>query len=261
MARPAARNTQAPSKNDQRRQARQRHLEQLAAEKRRRRLVRIGVVGGVGLVVVAMIATAIFFGTRPSSDRAPVADTTIAIGATPEVPFVVEGTGVRIGASDAKAKVDLWVDYSCPHCADFEAANNANLSQLVAEGDVAVTYHNIQIVTAYGTQAGSAAACVAAYDPNRWPAINAALYANHSATTDGWQPAQFSSFLKQQGVTNPEALSCTQGGNYTSWISENTTASAEAGVTGTPTMFLNGEKTETLSGDALTTRIRALTGQ
>lgn len=261
MARPAARKPDEPSKNDQRRQARERHLAQMAAEKRRRRLVRFGVVGGVAVVVIAMIATAVFIGTRPNSDKAPVADTTIALGASPEVPFAVEGTGVRLGAADAKAKIDLWVDYSCPHCGEFEEANNENLTQLVAEGDVAVTYHNIQIVTGYGTQAGSAAACVAAKDPNSWPKVNAALYANHGATTDSWRPAQFSDFLKQQGVTNPEALSCTQGGNYTSWISDNTTASAEAGVTGTPTMFINGEKTETLSGEALTTRVRALTGQ
>jgi protein-disulfide isomerase len=176
------------------------------------------------------------------------------------VPFATTDTAVRLGPADAKAQIDLWVDYSCPHCQEFEAENNSLINQLVAAGGTSVSYHNIQIVTGYGTQAGSAGACVAANDAEQWVAFNAALYANHSAETDGWSAAQFADFAAQQGV-NSAAQTCIQNSRYTSWITSNTAASAAAGVTGTPTMFVNGEKQDpTLSGDALKAKVDQLVG-
>ena len=51
---------------------------------------------------------------------------------------------------------------------------------------------------------------------------------------------------------------CTTDGTYRSWITANTAASAKADVSGTPTMFIDGEKTDTLSGQALVDRVDSL---
>ena len=51
---------------------------------------------------------------------------------------------------------------------------------------------------------------------------------------------------------------CITDGTYKDWITQNTAASAKAGVTGTPTMFINGTKTDTLSGSALVDRVNSL---
>ncbi|HET9650385.1 MAG TPA: thioredoxin domain-containing protein [Microlunatus sp.] len=244
----------ADTPTDRRQQVRLRQQQEASAAKRRRLIRQLVLVGALVLVVAAMIGTAVFFGLRGQSGTAPQANTTVTVDNV-SVPFVVEGTAVRIGPADAKAKIDLWVDYSCPHCQEFEAANDQLLNQLVAAGDTSVSYHNIQIVTDYGTQAGSAGACVAANDAEKWVDVNAALYANHSADTDGWGAAQFADFAAQHGV-NSAAQTCIQNSKYTDWITANTTASAAAGVSGTPTMFINGEKQEqTPSGDALKAKV------
>ena len=192
---------------------------------------------------------------------APSSTATTTVDGT-SVPFSVGGSGatangVRVGSGDAKVQMDLWVDYSCPHCQEFEAANNAALGSLVASGKLAVTYHNIQIVTDYGTEAGSASACVAVHDPGAWPAFNAALYANHSAQTDGWTAGDFATFATANGAGDA-TRQCITDGTYRGWITTNTTASVAAGVTGTPTMFINGQKTDVLSGQDLTARVDSL---
>ena len=253
-----------PGAEDRRRQARAAQQAALARAKRRRTLIQLAVVGGVAVVVIAIIATAVVLGRRgqaTSAGSSPSATATTNVDGT-SVPFVIGGTGatadgVRVGNADAKVSMDLWVDYSCPHCQEFEATNNAAISDLVASGKLAVTYHNIQIVTDYGTEAGSASACVAVHDPSIWPAFNASLYANHSAQTDGWSASQFAAFATSSGAGDA-TRSCITDGTYRDWIGDNTAASVKAGVSGTPTMFIDGEKTDTLSGQALTDRVNSL---
>ena len=254
-----------PGEQDRRRQARAAQQAAAARAKRRRTITQLAIVGGVAVLVVAIIATAVVLGNRgktpAAAGGAPTATgTTTVAGAS--VPFAIGGTGdtangVRVGAPDAKVKIDLWVDYSCPHCQEFEATNNDTLTSLVAAGNVAVTYHNIQIVTDYGTEAGSASACMAVHDPNAWPAFNAALYANHTADTDSWTASDFKQFAAANGAGSA-TQSCIEGGTYKSWITDNTNASTKVGVTGTPTMFIDGQKTDTLSGQALTDRVHQL---
>jgi protein-disulfide isomerase len=257
-----------PAVEDRRRQARAAQQAALARAKRRRTLTQLAIVGGVAVVVIAIIATAVILGTRGKDTPAaaaggPVATATTTVDGT-SVPFTIGGAGdtangVRVGAADAKVTMDLWVDYSCPHCQEFEATNDAALTSLVASGKLAVVYHNIQIVTDYGTEAGSASACLAVHDPNAWPAFNAALYANHSAATDGWTASDFARFATANGGGSA-TRSCITDGTYRSWISANTEASATAGVSGTPTMFIDGQKTDTLSGSDLTDRVNSLAG-
>ena len=256
--------TNDPAASDRRRQARAAQQAALARAKRRRTITQISIIGGVAVVVIAIIATAVVLG-RPGTPAAsggagtPSSTGTTSIGGA-SVPLAIGGSvpdGVRVGNQDAKVTMDLWVDYSCPHCQEFEAANNSVINDLVAAGKLAVTYHNIEIVTDYGTEAGSAAACVAVNDPGAWPAFNAALYANHSATTDGWSASDFATFASSNGAGG-STQTCIRDETYKSWIADNTAASVKAGVTGTPTMFIDGQKTDTLSGQALTDRVNSL---
>lgn len=239
--------------------ARQAQQQAAAAAKRRKTITQLVIVAAVAVVAIAIVATAILVGRGGGNQATPQVSTTIPLEGA-QVPFAIDGSAVRLGPADAAARVDLWVDYSCSHCADFEAANDSVLNSLVAGGDVSVSYHNIQIVSGYGTEAGSAGACVAVNDAAKWPAVNAALYANHNAETDGWSAAQLAEFAAQQGV-NTQTQTCIRESRYTRWIASNTQASAEQGVKGTPTMFLNGQPSDLLSGPALTEAVEKLAGR
>lgn len=246
------------SKNgDNRRQARERAQQEAAKLQRKRRMTQIALVAVVAVVAIGIVASAVLLGTRGRDANVPTASTSVTVGGA-SVPFAVDGSAVQVGKDDAKVTMDLWVDYSCPHCQEFEADSNDVITAKVAAGTLKVRYHNIQIVTAYGTQAGSAGACVATYAPEQWWAFNAALYANHSSETDSYGGTQLADFASQQGITNSDAQTCIRDEKYKSWITDNTAAAAQAGVTGTPTLFFNGEKSDTVSGDALGAKIDQL---
>jgi protein-disulfide isomerase len=244
-------------KGGSRQQARERARVEAARLQRRRRITQGVVVAVVALVAIGIVASAVVLGTRGRADRVPTASTDVRVGGA-SVPFSVDGSAVQVGKDDAKVTMDLWVDYSCPHCQEFEADSNDVITQKVAAGVLKARYHNIQIVTAYGAQAGSAAACVANSSPEQWWAFNAALYANHSSEADSYQGDQLADFASQQGITDSDTLACIREERYTSWITDNTTAAGEAGVTGTPTLFFNGEQAETVSGAALGAKIDEL---
>ena len=249
-----------PVSADRRAQVRAEQLRLAAAAKRRRTITQLAIIGGVAVLVITIVVVAVVVGNRDRGDAvAPQVNTTVPLGGA-QVPLAVAGSAVRLGPADAPARVDLWVDYSCSHCQDFEAENNATLNQLVAAGKVSVSYHNIEFVSRYGGQAGSASGCVAAQDPAAWPAFNSALYANHSSQTDGWTAGEFRDFAGQQGV-NAAAQTCIAKQTYTGWIDANTADAAEQKVTGTPTMFLNGEPTALLGGAALTQKVNELAGR
>jgi protein-disulfide isomerase len=236
----------------------QQRLAAIAARKRRLRL-QIGVIAAVAVLVVGIVATVIVLDRRSAPVAAaggPVVSTTVTVAGA-KVPLTVDGSAVRLGPADAPARVDLWVDYSCPHCQEYEAANADVLNQLVARGDVSVSYHNIQFVSDYGTAAGSAAACVAGEDPQRWPAFNTALYANHSAATDGWSADDFRGFAAQQGVTGA-ALDCIAQSRDAGWISSNTADADAQKVKATPTLMLNGKAVTTVGGQELVDQVDQL---
>jgi protein-disulfide isomerase len=248
---------EADGRGGNRQQARERARLEAAKLQRKRRITQGIVVGVVALVAIGIVASAVVLGTAGRSERVPTASTEVTVGDA-SVPFSIDGSAVQVGRDDAKVTMDLWVDYSCPHCQEFEADSNDVITERVANGTLKARYHNIQIVTPYGSQAGSAAACVATNAPDQWWAFNAALYANHSTETDTWEGAQLAEFASQQGITDSETLGCIRDQRYTSWITDNTSAASEAGVTGTPTLFFNGQQAETVSGAALAAKIDQL---
>ena len=85
-----------PGVDDRRRQARAAQQAALARAKRRRTLTQLAIVGGVAVVVIAIIATAVVLGTRgqdaPAASGGPVATGTTTVDGT-SVPFAIGGSG------------------------------------------------------------------------------------------------------------------------------------------------------------------------
>lgn len=234
----------------------QRRLEE-TKRKRRRLLTQLGVAGAVVILVAGIWGGASLLRDQAAvGSTPPTADAIVDLASGGQAQVTSEEDAVSVGAADAPVTLDIYEDYSCPHCQEYEAATGALLDRLAASGQVRVAYHPIQIVTNYGRAAGSTAACVLQHDAPAWPDVHAALFANHSAETDSWTGADFSSWLGSQGVTDAEALSCTTEGTFARWITANTETAATAGITGTPTLRINGQETATVSGqdlvDALT---------
>ena len=222
--------------------------EQQKADRRKRILIQVGVIVGVLVLVGAVVGGVILAESSRTPAAAPSADGTISLLGTDGIPLSIGTTAVTLGKPEAPVLIDLYEDYSCPHCADYEAGVGPTLLSLVASGDAIVNYHPIRIVTAYGTAAGSAAACVAANDPQRWPDFHSALFANHSQASDGWAAKDFADFARSKGVTGEVTLACIASSSYADWIASNTDAARAAGVNSTPTLAIDGQIQQNLLG-------------
>ncbi|MCW4384203.1 DsbA family protein [Salinibacterium sp. SYSU T00001] len=229
-----------------RQKANEARQQQKRAEVRRKAFLQIGVIVAV-LVVVGGIVFAVVAINRASQEVVtPEASATVTVGESTDVPLEVGEGAVRVGSADAPTTVAIYEDFSCPHCQDYEAIIGDTLVELVASGDAAVEYHPINIVTDYGVRAGSVATCVAVHEPESWLGVHSGLFTVHDSSTDAWSYEQFATFLDGQGIGGEELLECVESGRYANWIEQNTREALDSGVTGTPTVYINGEKAETL---------------
>ena len=234
------------------------HRKAEEAAQRRRRVVVQAVIIVVVLVAVLGGGFAIVQANRAAAVLVvPDASSTVDVGGT-EVPFDIDGSRIRVGADDAPVTVGLVEDYSCPHCAEYEAEIGDTIEKLVADGSIGFEMTPVQIVTTYGIRAGSAATCVAVGDPGSWFDVHEALFERHDATSDGWRSTDLRDYIESLGVDDADTLSCIADGTYESWIRENTTAASEAGITSTPTLLIDGEQTTRLSADELVARVKEL---
>ena len=209
----------------------------VSAAKGNDKVARILVIAMIALVVIAGIGITILKKNQ-------------------SVPFVVhpsiatKSTGWGLTFNEkAKPTIDVWEDFQCPVCKEFETINGQTLSQIALSGKAKVVYHTLSFIDSNVNKKGShlsanAAACIADKSGKDWLAFHQALYANQPAENG---PDLFTNpFLIQLagsiGVKDQNFINCVNSGKYASWvqfIADDGTAKA---ITSTPTITINGKE-------------------
>ena len=206
---------------------------------RRRMMIVVGSIVGV-LVLVAVVVFAI------SATR----DTT---GETPETT-PAEATadyGLVVGEEDAPTEIVIYEDPQCPVCAQLEAEVADDVADAVEAGDVRVEYRIVSFLDQASTNdysSRAANALVAAYDvsgPEVFDALHRTLFEQQPAEGGpGHTDDQLVELAVDAGAEESEIRPMIEDGAYLQWIGNATDAMSRNGVTGTPTVFVDGEKTE-----------------
>lgn len=217
---------------------------------RRRTITRLGVTAA-SLGIIAAIVSGLVSVSAPTTAAAPIGSGSTTLPDGSQAPISLTETSVLIGGADAPVAISLYEDFSCSHCQAYEEEVGVAIGNLVADGTVSIEYHPIQIVTQYGVRAAGASTCVAENDPKSWWSVHSALFAAHNPMTDGWSRADFAANVKDLGVTDDNTLSCIEDGRWEDWIGQNTDTAAGEGITSTPTLLIDGEKTNLLAADDL----------
>lgn len=190
----------------------------------------------VGVVVVVLFAAAVGFGVYRSQ---------VAATAPAAVPPNATAAGVPIGNASAKATIDIYLDYQCPICRQYEQQSGATIDQMVASGQARIVYHPIAILdrassTKYSTRASAASGCAAG--AGVFPQFTKLLYANQPPEGGVGLPAgQLVALMQQAGATGSDVAACVTDERYSAWTASLTDQSSRAGVTGTPTVKVNGQ--------------------
>ncbi|MBW0101993.1 thioredoxin domain-containing protein [Pseudonocardia sp. KRD291] len=221
---------------------------------------RQGLVIAAVILVVAVVAGLFVYFSQPSStgDAAAVAPTYTAART---------GTVVMAGAPTAPVTVDVYEDYLCPACQQFERIYGDEITTALNQGKVKVNYHGIAILDrasepqGYSTLAGSAALCAA--DAGIWPAFHSRLFAEQPAEGGPGKTAQELAAIGQQMGAQGDFAGCVNANADAAAIAQATNdaagneAVAPGGSFGTPTVLLNGTKIEINDQDWLSRAIGA----
>ena len=189
---------------------------------------------------------------------------TIVAARTPAIP--AEGEPV---ATDPKDYADIvsivvYLDYLCPFCQKFEAANAEQLTTWVSAGAATLEIHPIAFLdnasagSRYSSRSANAMACVANFTPDQFFLANATMFTSQPPEgTSGLTNEEIVALLKTGGIDDEKVTRCIDNETFSQWVTAATKRTAEPvpnstleKIGGTPTVLVNGIKYPGDPGDA-----------
>lgn len=158
--------------------------------------------------------------------------------------------GIAIG--DGPVEVDLFIDFMCPVCNEFESTYSSQIQSWLDDGSITVNYHPIAILnrlsqnTEYSTRAAAASVCAADVGEDEFLSYMLALYENQpEENSTGLTDAELISIGTDEVGLDADWRSCVEAETYRGWVDEGTDwATGDGGVSGTPTAKVDGTVVE-----------------
>jgi protein-disulfide isomerase len=211
--------------------------EQREKRQRQQRLVLILVIAGVALIIAAFLIV-------PSIQRAnaPVGE---VIPITPVARPQVNKTAM--GDPNAPVLVQVWSDFQCPACRIFaEQIEPLIVENYVVPGKALYVYRQYpfiddQAVTKESDQASNASMCAA--DQDRFWDYHDILFANWNGENAGsFTDKRLVAFAQALGLDMSKFNACFKANTFRTQINQDLNDGNNAGVTGTPSVFVNGQQ-------------------
>lgn len=263
------------SKNQRREAAREKAKalrEQQKKKERRSRYILQGSLIIVALAIVAVVTLIIVNSIRPPAPgpRNMLSDgITIGQGLEAETtPALAAGEDPVRSAPDPESgviSIQVWLDYQCPFCADFESTNSEQIETLLDQGAATLEIFPVAILdrgslgARYSSRAANAAACVANYSPNRFYDFNAALFDNQpEEQSSGLTDDEIIQIAEDADVARGGSVAdCIRGEDFKSWVADATERATsdpdlltEDGQFATPAVFVGGQRYTDAPDDA-----------
>jgi protein-disulfide isomerase len=219
--------------------------DQIAREQRRKRTLWTSVIAVAALVVAGLIGWGVYAGQRSGEVVPP--------------PSAADDGGIVVGSGPVT--IDVYEDFICPACKQFEQTSGETLDQLVADGKVRVVYHTLAFLdrastTQYSTRAAAAAAC--ADEGGKFREYAEALFARQpSEGGPGLSDGELVAIGTSVGLDEGAFRSCVQSGKHKPWVGAVTDAASQRGVTGTPSVFVGGKQLEQPTPEAIRSAVEA----
>lgn len=227
------------SKAERERSARDRIKEQQAAERARDRRRRLLTYLAVGALAILAIGGGYLYSVSRTSTKEVAAEKLAPI------TISADGSAVMAQAGVDKPVLDVYEDFQCPACREYEQVTGQTIKNLASEGKVKVVYHPITIFTGEPTRGNSlraAAAIRGVTDGAQWMAFHDKLYAEQPPeSVEGFKLDDLVKWGKEVGVTAPGfAESVTSQKHAQEHVAYSEKILKTAGIQGTPTLKLNG---------------------
>jgi len=213
-------------------------------------------------IVVLLVS---FIGIGVQSNRAKIAGDLSATNAS-------VSNGVVYGKK-AAATVDVYEDFQCPHCRDFEQSVASTLDSDVTANLAQVRFHPMSFLDSsananYSTRAANAALCASDIGVDFFVKYHNYLFGKDSSGNEiqpdesgpGRTDAQLIAYAKAVGLPSKQKTTfaaCVQGQQHKALVQALTAEASKRGVSSTPTVFVNGKKLDSVDLDSLKSAIAA----
>ncbi|MFJ4667851.1 DsbA family protein [Kitasatospora purpeofusca] len=229
-------------------------LEKQANARRRRTVVSVSLVVGLALVGGTALAISTAGGDSKSSAADAVEPTAMVV---PANTSGADGTVITYGKADAAHTLQVFEDFRCPVCKNFEAANGDAVRKLAEDGTVKVEYHLAAFLDknlgGKGSRTALAAIGAAVNEGvDKFKAYHDVLYANQpDEREDGFGDVNHLLELadKVPGLKSDAFVKAVTDRTYAPWAKKVADAFNDSGVTGTPTVKVDGKPLTLFSGN------------
>lgn len=218
----------APSK-------RQIRKEELRQKQRQQQITTISLLGVAALIILALIIV-------PSIQRSanPGGNITeIAAGHYPSAD------GTRLGDPNSKVKIDLFEDFQCSSCKTYTNQHEgAVIEQIVNAGKAYYEFHQYAFMDSESGDKGSTRAALAsecAAEQNRFWDFKKLVFNNQTGVAGQFPDERLIAFAKTLGLDTDQFKTCLETAKYQTNLDAGFKLGQEMGVTGTPSVFVNGK--------------------
>lgn len=200
------------------------------------------VLGMVGLVVLSGVIFTVL-DRRDGGSELPLAIEQLDSSANgdPLTPDVLEenDSGIVFNKESAP-QIDIWEDFQCPFCRQFEEAIGSYVETLARTNDAKVVYHMASFLGQESVRAANAAYC--SIPEGRFLDYHKALYTIQGAENSGlFSNKNLIEVGKRLGITSAEFESCVNDGKNSETVKKVADSMEKNKVNSTPTVFINGE--------------------
>jgi len=214
---------------------RQERRERMQRQQQRQRLITIGlIVLGAAIIVFAVI----------SPQLQSVGEIITVTPATLPNP-----DGLSLGDASAPVTIDIFEDFQCPACQFFtESVEPLVIENLVATGKARYVFHNYPFIDGNGATGGgesdqAANAAMCANEQGKFWDMHATLYANWEGENQGnLSDRRLQAMADSIGLDMNAFNDCFNANKYEEDIQSDFELGEQMRVSGTPSVFVNGNK-------------------
>jgi protein-disulfide isomerase len=157
-----------------------------------------------------------------------------------EVSGVV-GEGTSWGPQNAKVSVVTYSDFGCSHCRNFALGAGKQLrAEYESTGKVRFEYKHFIINPPDTRNAANAAECAA--DQGRFWDYHDLLFSQQGVSQSPFAKPALKQYATQLGLNAKQFDDCVDRDTHVDKVVRDSAEGTNAGVTGTPTFFINGKE-------------------
>lgn len=172
--------------------------------------------------------------------------------------------GVVVGKAAAPVTVDVFEDFQCPICEHFEQTTGTDIAAKLKANQIQVRYHPMAFLDSassgnrYSSRAANAALCASDISAADFTKYHDVLYGKDSGGqqvqpkegSHGRSNTELLDYAKQAGIKGNDLTtfqSCMSSEQHKALVAAITDNASKRGVTGTPTVMVNGKKLGTVT--------------